>query len=105
VAPPPSEDRARLRVVPPVRAEEPAPQDTPAPVVVAERAPRRGLDPARRAALARSAKVLAAVLVVAAVLAAIALGIGRLADRHHDRSAPWDGPDAPVVHPAPLSGQ
>jgi hypothetical protein len=106
----PPDERAHLRVVPPAAPEpppEPAGEIVPAAPspAVAERAPRRGLDPARRAALARTARVLAAVLVVAAVLAAIALGIIALAGHHHDQSAPWDGPDAPVVHPAPLSGQ
>lgn len=100
-APPPPEDRARLRVVPPAPPQEQEPVDSPAPVVVARRAP----SPARRAAALRTAKVLAAIIVVAALLAAIGLGISRLAGGGHKQAAPWDGPDTPVVHPAPLSGQ
>src|SRR5437764_1026635 len=59
----------------------------------------------RRDAPLRAARIAAIVLAVAALLAAIGFGISRLADRNGSQRAPWDGPNAPVVHPAPISGQ
>jgi putative intracellular protease/amidase len=63
------------------------------------------MDPERRAAAARTAKIIAAIVAIALLLAAVGLGIAQLAGGDDRQSAPWDGPDAPVVHPAPISGQ
>ena len=58
----------------------------------------------RKAARARAARVAAVILVVAAVLAGLGYGVSQLGGGSSD-TAPWAQPDAPDVHPAPLSEQ
>jgi hypothetical protein len=106
--PPPIAPAPEPPVVEPPVAEpplEPAarePDPTPAPAAL----------PARRhtAAVARHQRIRAALPVAVAVLIAVGLvaaAIALLSAFGADTNvrAPWDGPDAPVVHPAPLSDQ
>src|SRR3954447_23843992 len=103
--PPRPDERARLRVVPePWTDEEASPPEAPPPLPAVPEEPARALA-TRRAAALRAAKVVAAVLLVAAVIAAIVLGISRLGGGDAGQIAPWAHPDAPVVHPSPISGQ
>src|SRR4051794_28003115 len=103
-APAPRDERARLRVVPPEPPAPPTPAEEP-PVAPLPAATAPAKPPARRDAALRAARVAAIVLAVAALLAAIGSGISRPADRNGSQRAPWDGPDAPVVPPPPISGQ
>jgi hypothetical protein len=94
--------KARLRVVPPApqlpRAPQPpSPREHP-PTRIAAPAPAR--HQRIRAALPVAVAVLIAVGLVAAAIALLSAFGGDGSVR-----APWDAPDAPVVHPAPISGQ
>jgi hypothetical protein len=100
--------RARLRVVPPAPLLPPAPEpvalsapEPPAEIAAAEAPP---------AAAARHQRIRAALPVAVAVLIAVGLVAAAIAllsafGADPNIRAPWDGPDAPVVHPAPISGQ
>src|SRR3954447_23243813 len=105
-APEPSrpDERARLRVVPEPSTDEEVPPEPPPPLPAVPEEPARDLA-TRRAAALRAAKIVAAVLLVAAVIAAIVFGISRLGGGGAGQIAPWAHPDAPVVHPSPISGQ
>jgi hypothetical protein len=124
-APPPAvaDDRARLRVVPsappaPPPADEPAPTAPAAargpdtvphrheapPTAAPPPAPPRTRRALPAAAIARAARVAAVLLVIAAMAVAIALAVSS-AGGGGDQRAPWSAPDAPEVHPSPLSGQ
>jgi anti-sigma factor RsiW len=119
--------RARLRVVPPAPLLPPAPQPPaleapPEPPAIEEPPPApvtkfpdggkfvTQAPPARPAAVARHQRIRAALPVAVAVLVAVGLVAAAIAllsafGADENLSAPWDGPDAPVVHPAPISGQ
>jgi hypothetical protein len=121
---------ARLRVVPPApllpQAPEPAAlEPAPEPPAVIEPAPEPPavIEPAAEppavideppalvpAAAVRHQRIRAALPVAVAVLIAIGLVAAAIAvlsafGADPNVRAPWDGPDAPVVHPAPISGQ
>jgi hypothetical protein len=66
--------------------------------------------PRPAAAVARHQRIRAALPVAVAVLVAVGLVAAAIAllsafGADENVRAPWDGPDAPVVHPAPISGQ
>jgi hypothetical protein len=119
VAPPPA--RARLRVVPEPPLLPPAPEPpvleprAPAPPVLAP-APEPEPDPVEVVAAPPAAvpvrrdRVRAALPVAVAALLAVGLiaaAIALLSQFGSDPNvrAPWDAPDAPLVNPAPISGQ
>jgi hypothetical protein len=85
---------------PPVAAEEPAAPEPPlpSPPLATPRAVRAVPAALKRAAL---------LLVLLAALAAAGYGIAQVAgDATRDKqTAPWNAPDAPEVHPAPLADQ
>jgi hypothetical protein len=105
IAPPADEPKpARLRVVPPAPLLPPAPE----PAVVAPAV--TAIEPAEPAGIARHQRIRAALPVAVAVLIAIGLVAAAIAllsafGADPNVRAPWDSPDAPVVHPAPVSGQ
>jgi hypothetical protein len=130
----PAPPRARLRVVPAPPLLPPAPEPpaldapaAPAPLPPAEppaeveppaaqppaevEPPAAELDrPRPAAAVARHQRIRAALPVAVAVLVAVGLVAAAIAllsafGADENVRAPWDGPDAPVVHPAPISGQ
>jgi hypothetical protein len=130
----PAPPRARLRVVPAAPLLPPAPEPpaldapaAPAPLPPAEppaeveppaaqppaevEPPAAELDrPRPAAAVARHQRIRAALPVAVAVLVAVGLVAAAIAllsafGADENVRAPWDGPDAPVVHPAPISGQ
>jgi anti-sigma factor RsiW len=124
----PAPPRARLRVVPSPPLLPPAPEPPaleapadPAPLPPAEppaeveppaaEPPAAELDrPRPAAAVARHQRIRAALPVAVAVLVAVGLVAAAIAllsafGADENVRAPWDGPDAPVVHPAPISGQ
>jgi hypothetical protein len=124
----PAPPRARLRVVPVPPLLPPAPEPpaleapaAPAPLPPAEppaeveppaaEPPAAELDrPRPAAAVARHQRIRAALPVAVAVLVAVGLVAAAIAllsafGADENVRAPWDGPDAPVVHPAPISGQ
>jgi anti-sigma factor RsiW len=124
----PAPPRARLRVVPSPPLLPPAPEPPtleapadPAPLPPAEppaeveppaaEPPAAELDRPRPAAtVARHQRIRAALPVAVAVLVAVGLVAAAIAllsafGADENVRAPWDGPDAPVVHPAPISGQ
>ncbi len=81
-------------------AREPAPTPAPTPLPA----------PRRSAAVARHQRIRAALPVAVAVLIAVGLVAAAIAllsafGADPNVRAPWDGPDAPVVHPAPLNDQ
>jgi hypothetical protein len=100
-------------------AEPPAEVEPPAEIVAAEppaetvaaEPPAAELDrPRPAAAVARHQRIRAALPVAVAVLVAVGLVAAAIAllsafGADENVRAPWDGPDAPVVHPAPISGQ
>lgn len=93
----PEPARARLRVVPPAPQLPPAPEPpsaTPGTVPPVARHDRV------RAALPVAVAVLVAIGLVAAAIALLSAFGG-----DDNLRAPWDMPNAPVVHPAPISGQ
>jgi len=131
----PAPPRARLRVVPPAPLLPPAPEppaleappeppaldvppepppieEPPAPVT---NFPDGGkfvtpAPPAQPVPVARHQRIRAALPVAVAVLIAVGLVAAAIAllsafGGDDNLRAPWDGPDAPVVHPAPISGQ
>jgi Putative zinc-finger len=113
--------RARLRVVPPPpqlppapepAALEPAPQEAERSTVVSvESVPpvtpvTQGSVPPVTAA--RHQRIRAALPIAVAVLIAIGLiaaAIALLGYGNDNARAPWNSPNAPIVHPAPISGQ
>jgi putative zinc finger protein len=124
LAAPPKPVGARLRVVPPLpqlpRAPEPvAHVDVPPPFAPAHPAP-PSPTVVEEAPVATSAaptpapaphpsRIRAALPIAVAALIAIGLiaaAIALLGYRHDDnKGAPWNAPNAPVVHPAPISAQ
>jgi len=121
----PEPPRARLRVVPPAPQLPPAPQPAalePAPreperrtveeepVVAGHPAPTPSATPGTvpPVAPARHQRIRAALPIAVAVLVAIGLiaaAIALLGYNNDNASAPWNAPNAPVVHPAPISDQ
>jgi hypothetical protein len=98
------------RVVPPAPLLPPAPVEPAAREPEPEPAPAPLPAPRRSAAVARHQRIRAALPVAVAVLIAVGLvaaAIALLSAFGADTNvrAPWDGPDAPVVHPAPLNDQ
>jgi hypothetical protein len=91
---------------PPAEAEPPAAQ----PPAEAEPPAAELARPRPAAAVARHQRIRAALPVAVAVLVAVGLVAAAIAllsafGADENVRAPWDGPDAPVVHPAPISGQ
>jgi hypothetical protein len=88
-------------------AEIPAPEP---PAAIEPPEPSAEIDVIPPAAVARHQRIRAALPVAVAVLIAVGLVAAAIAllsafgSDSHVR-APWDAPDAPVVHPAPISGQ
>lgn len=68
-------------------------------------APRPARSLAPSPAARRAAKILAILLVIAGILAGLGLGLSALGGGDDHPTAPWTQPDAPEIHPAPLSGQ
>jgi hypothetical protein len=121
----PEPPRARLRVVPPAPQLPPAPEPAalePAPpepdrrtfdeepVVADHPAPTPSATPGTvpPVAPARHQRIRAALPIAVAVLIAIGLiaaAIALLGYNNDNARAPWNAPNAPVVHPAPISGQ
>jgi hypothetical protein len=106
---PPAEPPAEVE---PPAAQPPAEVDPPAAQPPAEvEPPAAELDrPRPAAAVARHQRIRAALPVAVAVLVAVGLVAAAIAllsafGADENVRAPWDGPDAPVVHPAPISGQ
>jgi hypothetical protein len=109
--------RARLRVVPPAPLLPPAPEpvalsapEPPAEIATPEPPAEIAAPEAPPAAAARHQRIRAALPVAVAVLIAVGLVAAAIAllsafGADPNIRAPWDGPDAPVVHPAPISGQ
>jgi hypothetical protein len=104
---PPAEPPAEVQ---PPAAEPPA-AEPPAAEPPAAEPPAAELDrPRPAAAVARHQRIRAALPVAVAVLVAVGLVAAAIAllsafGADENVRAPWDGPDAPVVHPAPISGQ
>jgi hypothetical protein len=125
VAKQPEPPRARLRVVPPAPQLPPAPEPAALeaappepevrtfdeePFVAGHPAPTPSATPGTvpSAAPARHHRLRAALPIAVAVLIAIGLiaaAIALLGYDNDNASAPWNAPNAPVVHPAPISGQ
>jgi hypothetical protein len=121
----PEPPRARLRAVPPPPRLPPAPEPAALeaappeaerrtfdeePVVAGHPAPTPGATPGTvpPVAPARHQRIRAALPIAVAVLIAIGLiaaAIALLGYNNDNASAPWNAPNAPVVHPAPISGQ
>jgi len=98
--PPP---RARLRVVPPAPLL-PAPPEPDRRTVGAT----MGTVPPVAHTPARHERIRAALPIAVAVLVAIGLiaaAIALLGYNNDNARAPWNAPNAPIVHPAPISGQ
>jgi hypothetical protein len=89
-------ERAQLRVVPPAPQLPPAPAEPPAPLLEKAAPPEHR----RRAALPVAVAVLIAVGLVAAAIALLSAF-----DDDSPVRAPWDTPNAPIVHPPPISDQ
>jgi hypothetical protein len=126
VAPPAEESepaRGRLRVVPPApllprapeppalepAALEPAPAAARLPTLVEEPEPvvaeiQRPTPPTHQRIRAALPVAVAVLIAVGLVAAAIAL-LSAFGGTDKNARAPWDRPGAPVVHPAPISGQ
>jgi hypothetical protein len=85
--------------------EEPAPAaplpSPPRAAPPAKVAKSRTLSPAAKQALRR----VALLLVLLAALAAAGYGIAQLVGDDGPTPAPWSQPDAPEIHPAPLTDQ
>jgi hypothetical protein len=102
--------RARLRVVPPAPVLPPAPEP-PAPEAAPAEPERRTVVAAVSvppATPARHKRIRAALPIAVAVLIAIGLiaaAIALLGYNNDNARAPWNAPNAPVVHPAPINGQ
>jgi hypothetical protein len=99
---------ARLRVVPPAPLLPAAPE--PPALAPAPRPEPPAVAPPVAATTLRHQRIRAALPVAVAVLIAVGLvaaAIALLSAFGADQTtrAPWDSPDAPVVHPAPISGQ
>jgi hypothetical protein len=123
----PEPPRARLRVVPPTPQLPAAPEPTAAPdptapaepqrrivdeepLVAGHPAPTPGATPGTvpPVAPARHQRIRAALPIAVAVLIAVGLvaaAIALLGYNNDNTTAPWNAPNAPVVHPAPISGQ
>ena len=108
--------RARLRVVPPAPQLPPAPAEPERrtfdeePVVAGDPAPTPSATPGTvpPVAPARHQRIRAALPIAVAVLIAIGLiaaAIALLGDNNDNARAPWNAPNAPIVHPAPINGQ
>jgi hypothetical protein len=116
---PPAPQPPALEALPEPPAEIAPPEPPAASVRDSRDSPRSRVEPpeppaevevARPAPVARHQRIRAALPVAVAVLIAVGLvaaAIALLSAFGSDSNvrAPWDGPDAPVVHPAPISGQ
>jgi hypothetical protein len=94
----------------PAAAAEPAPAapSPPSPPAAATKpaAPKRAQPaPRERRDLAPAAKRAAALLALILAIAAIVAAAASLSGDDQPQRAPWDSPDAPEVHPAPLVDQ